>query len=361
MAFRAGAISAVLALLVACAKKEPEIQGGMPIDYSLRELTNDADLIAEGSLVGFDAQSRKAEIRLREAIQGRIATPELEVDFSGGVPVATESLWMHLVPGMPILWYSSNGCAMVYVNRFFIWCYATGDIGAGKWQFTYVETRANRTYNGSAKDLGPLMRDIVSGRIPSPPLDPRLKEITIADLRALPVWGEPVDEDYLPLCFRRGEAPPVAFRTPENPPGVLAGLRTTTYQGPWSEPQNFDACDVLERGVADSLSVAAFPTTESLRVQFQAYLEVPKDGTYVFTLRGDALSAASLRIGTAEVVSISRDSTRDRGGDIALKAGKHAFRLRCSALEGKRTFQVFWTGPGFTRRPIPANALSRVP
>jgi hypothetical protein len=360
MAPPARVIAAVLTLFVGCSKKEPEIQGGMSTVYPLRQLTNECDLIAEGSLVTYDLPSRKAVVRLRDAIQGRIATPEVELDFTTGMPVATESLWRHLVPGMPIVWYSANGNAMVYINRFFVWCCANGgDPATGKWQFIYVETLANGTYNGPAKDLGPLMRDVVSGRVPCPPPDLQVKPITVADLRALPVWGEPVDEDYLPRCFRRAKAPSVEWRTPEKPKGLVAGLRITTFQGPWREPANFDACDVLDKGVAESLSVAAFPTTKDLRVRFQGYLDAPQDGIYVFTLAGDARSTVSLRIGTTEVVSISRGSIKEQGGDIALKTGKHAFRLGCSSLEGERSFQVFWSGPGFTRRPIPASALFR--
>jgi len=357
MAQRAPAIAAVLILLASCSKKEPELIEDLPA-CPMRQLTNDAELIAEGSLVSFDVQSRKAVLRLREAIQGQIATAEVEVDFNGGMPVATESLWRHLVPGMPIVWLSAGGVAMVYLNRFFVLCY--GDPVKGKWAFTSVEIRANGTYNGPVKDLGPLLRDIVSGR-PSPPPDLQLKPITIAALRALPVWGEPVDEDFLPACFRRGTPAPLDFRTPENPVGLVAGLRTVTFLGPLHEPPNFDAYDALEKGVADSLTIATFPSTENLRVRFEGYLDVPKDGVYVFILARDPRPTVSLRIGTTDVVASARESTKDRGGDIALKAGKHAFRLSYSAYIGERSLQVLWSGPGFTRRPIPASALFRDP
>src|SRR5579864_6684426 len=147
MVLRAGAITAVLIVLAGCSKKEPEIQGGLQIVYPLGQLTNEAELIAEGSLVRFDAQSRKAVLRLGDAIQGRIATPEVELNCAVGLPIASESLRRHLVPGLPIVWFSNNACALVYINRFFIMCYASGDPAAGKWEFTYVETLANGTYN----------------------------------------------------------------------------------------------------------------------------------------------------------------------------------------------------------------------
>jgi hypothetical protein len=355
---RALATAAVLIVLAGCSKKEPELVEDMSTVYPLRQLTNDSELIAEGSLVSFDARSRKAVLRLRDAIQGRLQTAEVELDFTGGAPVPTESLLRHLVPGMPIVWYSSGGCAMVYLNRFFVLCY--GDPATGKWAYTYVEIHANGTYNGPAADLAPLMRDIVSGRLPAPPPDDRLKPVTIADVRALPVWGEPIDEEYLPRCFRRGKPPPIELRTPEDPAGLVAGLRAVTYGGPWVEPPNFDQYDVLEKGVADSLTLADFPTKGTLRVRFHGYLDVPKDGVYVFTLAGDARSTFSLRIGSTDVVSF-RASTRDQAGDIALKAGKHALRLSCSTYEGDRGLQVLWSGPGFSRRPIPANACFRDP
>jgi hypothetical protein len=352
---------ALLILLPGCSKKQEEFIVGDDLTCSLRQLLNDSDFIVEGTLASYDPDTRIGGLQIHQTLRGRSPTPEARLDFSSGIPMPTPSIKRHLIPGVPLLWLGSNSASVIYLNRFFMLFYPEGDAKTGKWNYSVLEGGMNKTFNGSLPKLASLIRDVLSGNVPGPVFDPNLKPITAADLRALPAWGEPVDEEYLPHSFRKGNPPPLDLRPPEKPADLVPGLRTTTFQGPWSEPPKFDVLEPLEKSVADSLSLGTFPTTESLRVRFQGYLDIPKDGVYVFTLAGDAQSTVSLAVGTTDVVSVSRDSAKECGGDVALKAGKHLVRLTCAVLERERKLQVFWSGPGFTRQPIPAKAFFHEP
>jgi hypothetical protein len=350
-----------LTLLSACSKKQEEEPGYDEISYPLRQLLNETDYIVEGTIASYETDSKIAVLKFHKTLRGQSPTPEARLDFTTGIPVATTSVQRHLVPGAPLLWFSNGSVAAAYLNRFFMMFYSNSASSEGKWIYSQVYVGMNKTFNGSLPEFALLIRDILSGNTPAPEPDPALKAITAADLRALPIWGEPVDEEYLPRCFRKGKPASLDLRRAETPAGLVAGLGTTLFQGPWGDARNFDALEPLEKGVAESLTVAGFPKTESLRVKFQGYLDIPKDGVYVFTLAGDAQSTVTLSLGMTPVVSLSGGSAKECGGEIPLKAGKHAFRLICAAREGERKFQVFWAGPGFARQLIPANALFREP
>jgi hypothetical protein len=330
-------------ILFACSKKEPELWDDITDLYPIRRLINETEVIAEGSVESFDSKTRKAMIKFRPALLGQVPADRVEIDLSGGGPTATDTVTRHFVPGSPVVWFSAGGSAVIYVNRFFSLCYG----GAGKWVYVYVETRLNRTYSGAVQDLSPLVQRLLDGSVPAPLIDPDLKPISIADLKTLPVWGEPVEEDYLPKCFRKGKPPAAELRAPENPAGLLPGLRWSQLEGG-------------EQGLSEALSLAGLPASKDLDVRFRGHLEVPKDGGYVFTLRGNGKITAILELGGIEVFRTG-DAARDYIGDVSLKAGRHAIRLNVKSSEKERTLEVLWAGPGFTRRSIPPASLYHLP
>jgi signal transduction histidine kinase len=68
---------------------------------------------------------------------------------------------------------------------------------------------------------------------------------------------------------------------------LLPGLRAEAYEGSWEEVPNFDLLRPVKTGTTPNFALAFRPRDELVGIRFTGYLEVPKDGTYTFSLSSD--------------------------------------------------------------------------
>jgi len=362
MVVRRIAALAALGLLSACSK-EQEPYASLDAVYPLRQLLNESEFIVEGVLVEADPAQWTAVMEVRRTLRGGCPVPRLRMDFSTGFTSHPECLRKHLVVGAPVLFFSNGSAALAYLNRFFLFLYATGAPEKGAWGMSSIEVKMNRTFNGPETDLATLVEKILSGRSVSPPPNPNLKPIDAAAFKALPVWGEPVDEEYLPLPFRKSVPPPVVPRSPEHPSPVAPGLRWMSFEGDWSEPPKFELLKASAMGLLPDFDLSEFGEEESLRLRFNGYVDIPKDGDYAFYLSSDSDAMTSLSIGGIELVRTQRglDATKEYGGEMALKAGKHSLTVTYAGRGADRMIRLFWFGPGIAKQQLPAKVLFHEP
>jgi hypothetical protein len=110
-------------------------------------------------------------------------------------------------------------------------------------------------------------------------------------------------------------------------------------------------------GVVDEIDSGVSLSGRNFALRFQAYLLVPEDGIYTFYSRSDDGSA--VYIGDRRVVdNDGKHGPRERAGGVALAAGLHRLTVDYFQGGGGDLLEIAWSGPGFTRSPIPAEALS---
>jgi uncharacterized protein (DUF1800 family) len=136
-------------------------------------------------------------------------------------------------------------------------------------------------------------------------------------------------------------------------PGVAYGW----YAGRWDRLPDFAALTPDFLGVADGFDSGVSLARYRFALRFQAYIEVPEDGIYTFYTSSDDGSA--LYVGDRRVVdNDGLHGPRERAGAIALAAGLHRITVDLFQDGGGELLDVVWSGPGFTRAPIAAEALS---
>ena len=136
-------------------------------------------------------------------------------------------------------------------------------------------------------------------------------------------------------------------------PPEADGVLFTLVDHPAVEPATIDAL----LGASGRLRIPRFEGRRGHPVWFSrelipALLDVPRDGVYTFTLVSN--DGSVLAIGDAVVVDNDHfKSVVESSGDIALKAGKHAFSLGYFQHSGFQVLEASWEGPGLARRTLP--------
>jgi arylsulfatase A-like enzyme len=152
-----------------------------------------------------------------------------------------------------------------------------------------------------------------------------------------------------------GEWVPSTNATP-----VTLGVEWATYTNafPWV-PELTDFTPAAA-GQTNTVTLAVRPRDNTIGILFTGYLNVPSDGDYTFYLAAD--TGALLRIHEATVLEADFGYVggTERSATIKLQAGKHPYRLYYArGSNGIPSLDWSWAGPGFTKQPVPENALLR--
>ena len=172
--------------------------------YPLAQVLSESEIIAEAVVEKVDATNKVAFAKVRKSLKGVCGYETLRMNFSGGQDWHPDVIMKHFVVGQPmLLFYNAERRAEGYVNRFFFQLY--GDAGAAPdkawWNFTHIEIRMNRTFNGTAAELSDLVAKIQAGQAKAPEPRAKLPPISRDTVRALPAPGEAADETALPAPF----------------------------------------------------------------------------------------------------------------------------------------------------------------
>ena len=156
--------------------------------------------------------------------------------------------------------------------------------------------------------------------------------------------------------YRATTAP--ALRTPENPTGTTAGLNYAYYEGAWNTLPDFATLTSVKTGTTPTLDLAPRLRDDEFALRYTGYVSVPTDGQYTFFTASD--DGSQLFIGSTLVVdNDGQHGTRERSGQIGLKAGVHALTVTFFERGGDQVLNVSYAGPGLSKQLIPAGALRR--
>ncbi len=353
-----------LAVALLAAVAAPAAGAYIEAIYPLQNVINESEVIALGEIEKVDPKNKTAVMKVTKTLKGKCDYDRVRMNIGCGQDWHPDAIMKHFAVGAPaLIFYNGERRAEAYVSRFFFQLY--GDAGAPPdkawWNFTHIEVRMNRTFNGTVSELDQLVSDVLTGKRKAPSPDPRLPIITRNDAKALPAHGEPaVDEASLPPPFaKRDPARKPKPREAESPAGaVRGGLAYEYYEGAWTELPDFDALKPAAAGVAETIDLSKCARQEQVGLRFRGWIEVPRDGDYIFTTVSD--DGSKLFIGRTEVVSNDGlHAPQEVAGEIPLKAGKHSITLLFFENSGGKQLDVFWEGPDLPKQPIPSSALFR--
>jgi len=226
--------------------------------------------------------------------------------------------------------------------------------------------KAKELFNrvGCAACHNPLEGPVIPGSVPLPDLRAKFSSAAaLAHFLADPLSVRP--SGRMPkMNLTQGEAMSLATqfvglppREADRPGETRPGLTFESYVGSFSKVPDFDKLKPALTGTTPKFSVQVAARENDFALQFQGFLEVPKDGVYSFYTKSD--DGSVLRIGSTLVVNNDGiHAAQEASGSIALKAGKHALRVGFIQGGGGAELQVQYEGPGISRRDIPSSALS---
>jgi hypothetical protein len=144
----------------------------------------------------------------------------------------------------------------------------------------------------------------------------------------------------------------------KQPTSTAPGVLFTYYEGIWSKLPAFEKLTPVRTGVMEQADIHALhPRPDGWGVVFSGYIDMPADGIYTFTVNSD--DGSRLIIAGVQVVdNDGSHSATEVAGDIALRKGKHPFRLLYfEDTEGEK-LTVQYAGPGVPRQPVPVRIMS---
>jgi len=137
------------------------------------------------------------------------------------------------------------------------------------------------------------------------------------------------------------------------------GLKYYYYEGKWEKVPDYGLMKAKKTGVADNFDLATKETDEYFSIDYQGYIEIPKDGVYVFHLSSDDGS----KLYFSKDVLIDNDGLHSRkevSGEIALAKGMHAIRIIFFENTGGNYLNLSREGPGIDKETVPASRLFHV-
>ncbi len=136
---------------------------------------------------------------------------------------------------------------------------------------------------------------------------------------------------------------------------LAPGLLAETFEA--DDPARLEGLAPVRADVVPDLGALPPHREQRFAVRFRGFVDVPAPGPWRFGTASD--DGSSLLVDGAPVVENGGEHPRaERTGEVVLSAGRHALEVRYDQLEGGVVFEVFWSGPGVERGPLPAAALS---
>lgn len=154
----------------------------------------------------------------------------------------------------------------------------------------------------------------------------------------------------------------VPGRTADRVDAAEPGLYFEYYEGDgWTQLPDFTEVQPLRSGDIPRFVIPKEHRPDGFAVRYQGFIDVPLDGMYTFFLRSD--DGSELWIGDDILVSNNgiHDARGERLAEVPLAAGKHRIEVRYFDVAAGEVLIVRYAGPGFGKREIPTEVLSRVP
>ncbi|SNY95494.1 GH92 family glycosyl hydrolase [Flagellimonas pacifica] len=132
------------------------------------------------------------------------------------------------------------------------------------------------------------------------------------------------------------------------------GLNYAYYEGIFRSVYDFSRVPPVQTGIVESVDISNRLRDEWIGYDFDGYIDIPTSGTYTFEV--SANDGAQLLIDDKELFeSDGRKSfSFTQKEEVILSKGLHKFEVKYFQCSDNIGLSVFWEGPGFGRKDIPA-------
>lgn len=164
----------------------------------------------------------------------------------------------------------------------------------------------------------------------------------------------------------RQPVPDAAFTDDSKPGFLVNGLNYKYYEGTWTKLPDFNDLTPVKAGTSANTDISLRPAGRNDHFAFlwEGYITVPTAGDYTFETVSDDGSRFyfnSLYDPTSTAL-VNNDGLH---ADASVKATVHigtagTYPIAISFFEntGDEKMEIYWSGPGITRQPIPTELLS---
>lgn len=144
-----------------------------------------------------------------------------------------------------------------------------------------------------------------------------------------------------------------------NPGKVLRGVEFDYFENDnYTVLPDFSKLTPKKSGVVNTFENSIAQRDDAFSINFNGYIEVPSDGIYTFSTLSD--DGSSLFIDGIKVVDNDGiHYNREISGTIGLQSGLHSISVGYFQQTGGKILSVSFSGPGFSKRNIPASQLYR--
>ncbi len=166
-------------------------------------------------------------------------------------------------------------------------------------------------------------------------------------------------------CFRDGipVSDTIAYRiekvspTPATgPDDTGTGLIARYYEGTWDSLPDFEGLVPLKKIVTNGFNREARLNDDHYAFSFDGYIDIPTTGIYTFYTDSDDGS----RLYIDDRLVVDNDGLHgmtEAEGVVALERGLHKIRVTHFEKTGGDDLRVYYEGPGFERKAVPAGSL----
>jgi outer membrane protein assembly factor BamB len=132
---------------------------------------------------------------------------------------------------------------------------------------------------------------------------------------------------------------------------LIPGIHFDYFTGSFTSVNALDNSHPSKSGTINGFNLEKAPGVNQYGYAFRGYLNVPKNGYYVFYVESN--DGAKLYIDGKEIVdNDGAHGAKEESGSIALRKGFHPVQVKYFQMGGGQALKVSWQGPGFAKRVI---------
>jgi len=149
-------------------------------------------------------------------------------------------------------------------------------------------------------------------------------------------------------------------------PGNNSGLHYKYYEGDWNTLPDFNSMQPLKSGSTANFDMSPRNRTDYYGFLWEGNILIPTSGNYTFEIISD--DGSNLYFNTTAGLDakplVNNDglhSPQSASGSTYINAGVYPIALSYFEKNGGEQVQVYWSGPGFSRKLIPDEAFTGQP
>jgi hypothetical protein len=128
------------------------------------------------------------------------------------------------------------------------------------------------------------------------------------------------------------------------------------YEGEWGNLPDFSKLKPKATGTVSNFTLSPRKSNDYYAFKFDGEIAIATSGTYTFYLASD--DGSQLFIDGKRVVDNGGLHAREeKSGSVTLSKGKHDIRITYFERKGKAVLDVYYKGPGFSKKRIPDSVL----